>query len=242
MFSSGREKQYHVDLAYGDVGRYVFVPGDPGRVELIASFFDNTHKVAEHREYKTYTGDIDGIKVSVCSTGIGSPSAAIAIEELSRVGADTFIRIGTAGPMQEFIKEGDLVIGTASVRDEGTSRQYMPLEFPAVADMNVSFALCEAARKLNKTYHAGIIQSKDSFYGEVEPDTIPIANTLKERWNAWVKGGVLASEMEAAAIYVVSSIRKLRAGCILNMGGSMEETIKVGIEAVKILAGFDSRK
>lgn len=242
MFLNENKKQYHVELTDGDVGRYVFVPGDPGRVELIASFFDNAYKVAEHREYKTYTGYINGIKVSVCSTGIGSPSAAIAIEELSRVGADTFIRIGTAGAMQEFIKEGDLVIGTASVRDEGTSRQYMPLEFPAVADMHVSFALCEAARKLNKTYHAGIIQSKDSFYGEVEPDSVPIANILKERWNAWIQGGVLASEMEAAAIYVVSSIRKLRAGCILNVGGPMEETVKVGIEAIKILVELDSRK
>jgi uridine phosphorylase len=232
---NNQNKQYHVDLAPGDVGRYVFVPGDPGRVELIASLFDESWKVAENREYKTYTGYIDGIKVSVCSTGIGSPSTAIAIEELSRVGADTFIRIGTAGPMQDFIQKGEVVIGTAAIRDEGTSRQYMPLEFPAVADLNVSIALCQAATNLGKKYHAGVIQSKDSFYGEVEPETMPLAQTLKERWACWVAGGALASEMEAAALYVIASVRNLRAGCILNMWGSMEDTIKVGLEAVKIL-------
>jgi uridine phosphorylase len=230
-----QNKQYHVDLAKGDIGRYVFLPGDPGRVELIASLFDESWKVAENREYITYTGYVDGIKVSVCSTGIGSPSTAIAVEELSRVGADTFIRIGTAGPIQDYIQPGEVVIGTAAIRDEGTSRQYMPMEFPAVADLNVSMALCQAAMNLGKKYHAGVIQSKDSFYGEVEPETMPLANTLKERWNCWVAGGALASEMEAAALYIVSSIRKLRAGCLLNMSGSMEETIKVGLEAIKIL-------
>jgi len=230
-----QNKQYHVDLAKGDVGRYVFLPGDPGRVELIASLFDESWKVAENREYKTYTGYVDGIKVSVCSTGIGSPSTAIAVEELSRIGADTFIRIGTAGPIQDYIQPGEVVIGTAAIRDEGTTRQYMPMEFPAVADLNVSMALCQAAMNLGKKYHAGVIQSKDSFYGEVEPETMPLANTLKERWNCWVAGGALASEMEAAALYIVSSIRKLRAGCLLNMSGSMEETIKVGLEAIKIL-------
>ncbi|RHW32857.1 uridine phosphorylase [Neobacillus notoginsengisoli] len=235
VFLNAKNNQYHVDLKEGDVGKYVFLPGDPGRVELIASLFDESWAVAENREYKTYTGTIDGIKVSVCSTGIGSPSAAIAVEELSRVGADTFIRIGTAGPMQDYIKKGDVVIGTSAIRDEGTTRQYMPLEFPAVADISVTNALCEAAKKLNKTYHAGIIQSKDSFYGEVEPETMPLAATLKERWQCWVAGGALASEMEAAAIYVISSIRKLKAGCILNMKGSMEETIKVGLEAIRIL-------
>ncbi|MBU9710516.1 nucleoside phosphorylase [Evansella tamaricis] len=242
MLLNANNKQYHVDLVEGDVGRYVFLPGDPGRVELIASLFEESWKVAENREYITYTGYVSGTKVSVCSTGIGSPSAAIAVEELSRVGADTFIRIGTAGPMQEFIKKGDVVIGTAAVRDEGTTRQYMPMEFPATADLNVSMALCEAAQKLNKEYHAGIIQSKDSFYGEVEPDTMPNATTLKERWNCWVAGGTLASEMEAAAIYIVSAIRKLRAGCILNMEGSMEETIKVGIEAIRIMEANERNK
>jgi uridine phosphorylase len=242
MILNENNKQYHVDLADGDVGKYVFLPGDPGRVELIAGLFDSSWKVAEHREYKTYTGYVDGIKVSVCSTGIGSPSAAIAIEELSRVGADTFIRIGTAGPMQDYIQNGDVVIGTAAVRDEGTSRQYMPIEFPAVADIHVSMALCEAAQKLGKRYHAGVIQSKDSFYGEVEPETVPLGNLLKERWQCWIAGGTLASEMEAAAIYVVSAIRKLRSGCILNISGSMEETIKVGIEAIRLLDEQDKKK
>lgn len=133
------------------------------------------------------------------------------------------------------------MIGTAAIRDEGTSKQYMPIEFPAVADLAVSNALCEAAEKMEKPYHAGVIQSKDSFYGEVEPETMPLARQLKERWNCWIEGGALASEMEAAAIYVVSSIRKLRAGCILNIDGSMEETIKVGIQAIKILHQKDTK-
>ncbi|MGM8213054.1 nucleoside phosphorylase [Virgibacillus sp. W0430] len=235
MDFSKSEVQYHVQLKKGDVGRYVFLPGDPGRVELIASLFDESWLVAENREYKTYTGYIDGTKVSVCSTGIGAPSSAIAVEELSKVGADTFIRIGTAGPMQEFINKGDVVIGTAAIRDEGTTGQYMPIEFPAVADIDVTSALCKAASNLNKIFHKGVIQSKDSFYGEVLPEIMPVRDLLKLRWQAWIEGGALASEMEAAAIYIVSSIRNLRASCILNMEGSMEETIKVGLEAIRIL-------
>ncbi|MEJ2744874.1 MAG: nucleoside phosphorylase, partial [bacterium] len=128
------EKQYHVKLAKGDVGRYVLLPGDPGRVPVIAGFLDKAEKVAQNREYTTYTGEVDGVKVSVTSTGIGCPSAAIAVEELARVGADTFIRVGTAGGLQTDVGIGDLVISTATVREDGTSLQYVPLNYPAVAD------------------------------------------------------------------------------------------------------------
>ncbi|MFN2145622.1 MAG: nucleoside phosphorylase, partial [Anaerolineales bacterium] len=143
------EVLYHIQMKKGDVGRYVFLPGDPGRCELIASYFDNPQLVAYNREYKTYTGTLLGEKVSVTSTGIGCPSTAIAVEELSMIGADTFIRVGTSGGMQPYQKAGDLAIVTAAIRDEGTTLHYMPVEFPAVADIEVVSALRQAAVKLN---------------------------------------------------------------------------------------------
>ena len=140
-------KQYHIALKKGDVGRYVLLPGDPGRCEPIARLFDNPRHVATNREYVTWTGELDGVPVSVTSTGIGCPSAAIALEELVRVGADTFIRVGTSGHIQKDIKSGDLAIITAAIRDEGTSKHYMPIEFPAVADIDLVMALQRAAKK-----------------------------------------------------------------------------------------------
>jgi len=160
------EKEYHIGLGKGDVGRYVILPGDPGRVPRIAKHLDSAEKVAQNREYTTYTGKVDGIKVSVTSTGIGCPSAAIAVEELIRVGADTFIRVGTAGSLQKEVGLGDLVIATGAIREEGTTRQYVPLSFPAVPDLDVTIALREAARKLGYNSHAGICHCKDSFYSE----------------------------------------------------------------------------
>ncbi len=232
-------QQYHVELKAGDVGRYVILPGDPGRVDLIASFLDKPEKVAFHREFYTVTGYLEGEKVSVCSTGIGSPSTAIAVEELIAVGADTFIRIGTAGMMQDYFDINDCIIGTAAIREEGTTKQYIPLEYPAVANLQVVNALVQSAIDCKKGYHAGIIQSKDAFYAEVEPESIPIASALHARWDAWVKANVLASEMEAAALFVVASIRKKRAGCLLNNRGDMKETIRVAVEAMRILIKQD---
>ena len=211
---------HHIQLKRGDVGRYVLLPGDPGRCPLIAGHLDHAEKVAQNREYTSYTGYLLGEKVSVMSTGIGCPSSAIGLEELAAIGADTFIRVGTSGGMQPYTQIGDLVITSAAVRDEGTSPQYMPLAFPAVADLDVTLALRQAAERLGVRYHVGITHSKDSFYGQRQPERMPVAEQLLSRWKAWIAGGVLCSEMEAAAIFVVSSVLGKRAGGIMLVVGN----------------------
>jgi len=251
------EVQYHIQMKKGDVGRYVLLPGDPGRCELIASKFDEAWKVAEHREYTTYTGTLDGVKVSVTSTGIGGPSTAIAVEELSAIGADTFIRVGTSGGMQLYVKPGDLVIATAAVRDEGTTIQYIPLAYPAVASVEVVNALIEAAEAKKVRYHVGILQSKDSFYGQHRPETMPAADYLLSRWKAWLGGNVLASEMEASTIFVLSNIKRLRGGCIALAAANQEiakiegkrevvtdltDLIDVAVESLRVLIRKDAEK
>ena len=213
-----QDVMHHIDCRKGDVGRYVLLPGDPGRCELIAEHFDDAHFVAQKREYVTYTGTLLGEKVSVTSTGIGCPSTAIAVEELVAIGADTLVRVGTSGGMQPEIRPGDLAIISAAIRDEGTSSHYMPMAFPAVADVDVVSAMREAAQKRGMTYHIGVAQSKDSFYGEIEPYRMPLASRLMQRWHAWVAGGAVCSEMEAASIFVVSSILGVRAGGIMLIG------------------------
>ena len=211
---------YHIGLRRGDVGRYVLLPGDPARAPMIAAYLDNAKEVAYNREYRTFTGTLHGEKVSVTSTGMGCPSTAIAVEELAMAGADTFIRVGTSGRMQEFIEPGDLIIAWAAIRDEFTSQQYEPLAYPAVADHDVTLALRQAARDRSMRHHVGICQSKDSFYGQHEPETMPIARELQDRWNAWVMGGALSSEMEASTIFVVSRVLNCRAGGIMIYGGT----------------------
>jgi len=235
------------------VGRYVLLPGDPGRVPKIAAFLDNAEKVASNREYTTYTGEVDGIKVSVTSTGIGCPSAAIAVEELARVGADTFIRVGTAGTLQKDVNLGDLVITTAAVRDDGTSRQYIPISVPAVADFSLTMALSEAAAKLGYTAHLGVTQTKDAFFTEENDPSLPRYEEIRRDWSAYQKAGVLASSMESAAIFSVAMIRRLRAAEVLAIIGStwsdkpivkkvgVEEAIKTAIEAIRIMAARDRK-
>lgn len=207
-------KQYHIQVARGEVGRYVFLPGDPFRTDLIASFLEDAKLIAHNREHKTWTGTLCGEKVSVTSTGMGCPSTAIAVEELIKAGADTFIRIGTAGPVRDSsdCERYDGVIVTAAVRDEGTTTHYIPIEYPAVADRHVVEALSRAALAKKLNYAEGISQSKDSFYGEIDPDCSPVSGLLKERWRAWQRGNVMCSEMECAALFIVSSIRGKRAG------------------------------
>lgn len=241
-------KEYHIALGKGDIGRYVLLPGDPGRVPLIASFFDEAEEVAFNREYRTFTGKVEGIKISATSTGIGCPSTAIAVEELIKCGAEVFIRIGTAGALQRKVKLGDVTITTASVREEGTTRQYVPLSYPAVADLDVTVALREAAKRLKIRYHTGISHTKDAFYTEgKEGADLPLGSHTKAMWDAWYKSNVLSTSMEAAALFVVSSIKQVRAGEVLaNIGLTyddapivkkvgIEEAIKIAIEAVKIL-------
>lgn len=253
---SDNNLQYHIKLKQGDVGRYVLLPGDPGRCERIAKYFDDAVKIAQNREYTTYTGTLLGEKVSVVSTGIGCPSTAIAVEELIKIGADTFIRVGTSGGIQPDTKTGEVAIVTAAIRDEGTTRQYLPLEYPAVADTDVVLALREASKKLNQPFRLGVSQSKDSFYSEIEPDRMPMAQEIKARWEAWRAGGAICSEMEAAVLFIVSGIQRTRAGGVMMMVAEGEGlpkdekgkklfhgdgAIKVAVEAIKILIEEDRK-
>ena len=215
----GGEKQYHIACAPGDVGQYVILPGDPGRCESIARFFDGAEFVVSNREYTTYTGTLLGEKVSVVSTGIGGPSASIAMEELCVLGARTFIRVGTCGGIAEPVRGGDCVIATGAVRMEGTSREYAPIEYPACADFGVTRALAEAAERIPTAgrAHIGVVQCKDSFYGQHSPASMPVAEELQFKWSAWQRLGVLASEMESAALFTVAAARGLRCGTILRV-------------------------
>ncbi|HJB06369.1 MAG TPA: uridine phosphorylase [Candidatus Enterocloster faecavium] len=210
-----KDKEFHIHTTPEDVGRYVILPGDPGRCEKIARHFDNAKKVAENREFVTYTGQLEGVKVSVTSTGIGGPSAAIAMEELIHCGADTFIRVGTSGGMQPEVCGGDLVIATGAIRMEGTSREYAPMEYPAVAHYDVVEALKHAADRLGARSHLGVVQCKDNFYGQHAPETMPVAYELKNKWDAWMRCGALASEMESAALFIVGSVRRVRVGSVM---------------------------
>lgn len=228
-YSEDASRQYHIQVAQGEVGKYVIMPGDPKRCVKIAQYFDDPVLIADNREYITYTGTLDGVKVSVTSTGIGGPSAAIAMEELVRCGADTFLRIGTCGGMQTEVKSGDIVIATGAIRMEGTSREYAPIEFPAVPDLAVTNALAEAAKKLDCPYHVGVVQCKDSFYGQHEPETKPVSYELVNKWEAWKRLGCLASEMESAALFAVASYLHVRAGsCFLVVANQERE--KLGLE------------
>lgn len=207
--------QYHIHLKKGDVGRYVILPGDPGRCELIARYFENPKFISQNREYRTYTGTIDNVPVSVVSTGIGGASASIAMEELVHVGADTFIRVGTAGGIRKDILGGDLCIATGAVRFEGTSKEYAPIEWPAVPDYSVAEALKNAAEGLDLRYHMGVVQCKDSFYGQHDPDSMPVSAELKYKWEAWKRLGVTCSEMESAALFTVAAARGVRCGSVM---------------------------
>ena len=256
-YSEDKDRQYHIQVAKGEVGRYVILPGDPKRCEKIAAHFENPRLIADSREYVTYTGYLEGEKVSVTSTGIGGPSAAIAMEELSRVGADTFIRVGTSGGMALEVKSGDVVIASGAIRMEGTSREYAPIEFPAVADVEVTQALIQAAKKLGQEYHVGVVQCKDSFYGQHSPETKPVGYELLNKWDAWVKCGCLASEMESAALFVVGNWLKARVGTVLRTMANQERAkeglpnpivhdteapIQTAIEAIRSLIRQDREK
>ena len=200
------DREFHLNMVKGDVGRYCILPGDPGRCERIAAYFDEPKQVMFNREYMTYTGTLLGEKVSVVSTGIGGPSASIAMEELIHLGADTFVRVGTCGGMALKVQSDDVVIATGAIRMEGTSKEYAPIEFPAVADLQVTTALVNAAKKLGKPWHAGVVECKDSFYGQHSPETMPVSYELLNKWEAWLKLGTLASEMESAALFTVAEI------------------------------------
>ena len=228
--------QFHIDCCKGDVGRYVILPGAPERTEEIAAYFDSPRLVAYKREFKTITGTLDGVPVSVTSTGIGGPSAVIAMEELIACGADTFIRVGTCGGISTKVAEDDVVIPTAIVRAEGTSREYAPIEYPAAADFEVTRALADAAKELGYNCHVGVVQNKDSFYGQHSPDSMPVADMLNYKWEAWKRLGVLASEMESAALFCCAAARGVRCATVLHVVWNQERR-KLGMEESDSFSG-----
>ena len=251
-----KDTQYHINISGGQTGRYCILPGDPGRCEKIASYLDKPRHISTNREFNIYEGILSGERVTVCSTGIGGPSAAIAMEELAACGADTFIRVGTCGGISEKVRAGNLVIASGAVRQDGTSREYAPIEFPAVPDTEVLFALCSAAKKLRKITHVGIVQAKDSFYGQHSPEKMPVREELLFKWNAWKKLGVLASEMESAALFTVASYLGVRCGSVFctvwnqeranaSLPGGLDEchntedAIEVAVAALKELIILD---
>jgi len=247
---------YHIGVAPGQVGRYVFLPGDPKRCKKIAAYFDEPVFVADNREYVTYTGKIDGVPVSVTSTGIGGPSASIALEELKMCGADTFIRIGTAGGMDLDVQAGDVVIANAAIRMEGTSKEYAPIEWPAAADFQITSLLNQAAENLGFRHHVGVVECKDAFYGQHKPEDLPVSYELLNKWQSWLKLGCKASEMESAALFTVAAYLRVRIGSVLFIMSNQErvkqgltneiehdtdKAIKTAIEAVRLLIKQDNR-
>jgi len=244
------EKLYHIDFDNTHGAKYAILPGDPGRVEAIAKYLDNPRFYHQNREYTTWLGELCDNTVMVMSTGMGGPSTAIAVEELCKTGIHTFIRVGTCGGMAEQVIGGDVVIATGAIRQEGTSKEYVPIEFPAIADISVTNALVEAAKNLGITWHAGVVHCKDSFYGQHSPERMPVGEDLIKNWKAWIKAGCLASEMESSALYIVSQILGVKAGCVLNVVWNQEREakgldnpkshdttpgIKTAIEAIRIL-------
>jgi len=234
--------QYHLKVKPGDVAKYVLLPGDPGRVLKIVEFMDSAKEIAKNREFLTYTGEYKGIPVSVTSTGIGCPSAAIAVEELANVGAKVFIRVGTSAGIQPEVKPGDLVIPNGAMRNEGTSYYYVPDGFPAVPSYKVLRALILASEKLGYKHHVGIISTDDSFYAE-SPEFL---SELRDF-------GITSLDMESSAIFIVSHIRGLEAGTVLGVVANLstregvfkeddprrslaiERAIKAALETVRIL-------
>ena len=249
-------KQFHIACAQGDIGRYCILPGDPGRVPAIAALFDDAKQIAYNREFNVWTGTLLGEKVTACSTGIGGPSASIAMEELHKCGADTFIRPGPCGGIDLNVQSGDVVVATGAIRYEHTSREYAPIEFPAVADFQVTNALVEATKKLGFPLHTGIVQCKDSFYGQHDPAASPVYYELQQKWESWKRLGVKASEMESAALFVVAAALGCRCGSCFHVVWNQEReaagldqkmsedtssSVKVSVEALKLLIEADRK-
>ena len=249
-------KQFHIACAQGDIGRYCILPGDPGRVPAIAALFDDAKQIAYNREFNVWTGTLLGEKVTACSTGIGGPSASIAMEELHKCGADTFIRTGTCGGIDLNVQSGDVVVATGAIRYEHTSREDAPIEFPAVADFQVTNALVEATKKLGFPLHTGIVQCKDSFYGQHDPAASPVYYELQQKWESWKRLGVKASEMESAALFVVAAALGCRCGSCFHVVWNQEReaagldqkmsedtssSVKVSVEALKLLIEADRK-
>lgn len=245
-----REIMYHIGLSAEDIkgAKYAILPGDPGRVSSIAKFLTKKELVKVNREYTSYLGELAGEKVLIISTGMGGPSTAICVEELAQIGVENFVRVGTSGGIQLDVNAGDIIVVQAAVRQEGTSKEYLPVEYPAIANFELTRELQEACEELGYAHHVGVVQCKDSFYGQHSPHRMPVSYELEEKWQAWIKAGVLASEMEAAALFTVASSLRLRAAAVLlviwnqekeKLGYPQEQCfdveseIKVAIKAVE---------
>lgn len=248
-------KEFHIHLSREDLrgARYAIMPGDPGRVEKIANHLEEPLHLATNREYTSWLGKLSGEPVVVMSHGIGGPSTAIAVEELTALGVTTFLRVGTCGGMQQNVLPGDLINVSGAIRQEGTSREYVRVEYPAIADFAVTAAIHDAAEALGFRCHTGVVHCKDSFYGQHSPGKMPCVRLLEEKWEEWIRAGALASEMETAALFTVSSTRRVRAGavmlCIWNQMLESdyskdavldtESAITVAVEAVRHLIACD---
>ncbi len=229
--SNENEIMHHIKCKVGDVGRYVLLPGDPGRVPKIAAYLDDACHVQTNREYEIWTGSLEGEKVSVISTGMGGPSAAIGMEELKMIGADTFIRIGTCGGIDPRLEPGSLIIPTGAIRKDGTGREYAPVEFPAVPDFDLACALKAAAGKLGYAHAMGVVECKDSYYGQHAPERMPVHHELLQKWEAWKMAGALGSEMESSTLFVVASVLRVRCATVLLLcrNREREDSLDTGL-------------
>ena len=247
-------KMMHIGLSKGDIGRYVFLPGSPERAEKIAAYFDNPKEIAYNREYRTFTGELEGVKVAVTSTGIGGPSAAIAMEELYQCGADTMMRIGTCASTSEKVKTGDIVIPNGAVRMEGVGSHYLPTEFPAVPDYEMLKELEAAAQRLDMPYNIGVTITKASFYSQTAPNTKPVKEDIINSWSAYEAGGATSTSMECAPLFLVAASLGIRASSVLVSATDYKKydnqdrkhptdledrVIVVGIEAMKSIIRRD---
>ncbi|MBU5334405.1 nucleoside phosphorylase [Anaerocolumna aminovalerica] len=229
---------HHIKCKVGDVGKYVLLPGDPGRVSKIAAYLDDAKHVQTNREYEIWTGYLEGEKVSVMSTGMGGPSAAIGLEELKMIGADTFIRIGTCGGIDPSLEPGTLIIPTGAIRKDGTGKEYVPIEFPAVPDFELVTALKAASDKLGYTNALGIVECKDSYYGQHSPERMPVKYELQQKWEAWKMAGAIGSEMESSTLFIVSSVLRVRCATVLLLcrNREREDSMNTGLVRVTEIA------
>lgn len=254
---SEQTKMMHIGICKGEVGRYVFLPGSPERSEKIAKYFENGVEIAYNREFRTFTGTLEGVAVSVTSTGIGGPSTAIAIEELFQCGSDTMIRVGTCASVSSKVHRGDIVIPNGAVKMEGACLHYLPLEFPAVPDFFILKELVKASKALHYPYNVGITITKASFYTQNEPELKPVGPHLIAKWNSYVAGGATSTEMESSTLFTVGSSLHIRVGTVLvsatddkNYGsdyasypGDVEHrAIETAIEAMKNIIRHDRAK
>lgn len=245
---------YHIGLDSSHGAKYAILPGDPGRVEAIAARLESPHFLAQNREYTSWLGTLCGRPVLVMSTGMGGPSTAIAVEELVQTGVHTFIRVGTCGGINLDVQSGDIVVATGAIRFEHTSCEYAPIEYPAVANLDIAIALRQASLAMGKRTHTGVVQCKDAFYGQHSPAKMPVSYELLQKWEAWKRLGVLASEMESAALFVVADALGCRCGSCFHVIWNQEReaagldqkmsedtsaAVHVGVEALKLLIAQD---